>query len=614
MIGSRGIGQIHVDEEIEVIEAKMREENEKLLAAKQRLQEEQERERLMTEKEQVEKARREREQASEEKDRITREGRSPAKPGRRAASEQEREASEAAEVDAAIDLVAGGDDSQPFENMDFPIQSSSSPTKKPSQAKAGPSKLPLKSTREEEEEEEEEEPVQRKPLPRGRGPKAVSAKPSTSRLKKMPSPEPEEEEEEEEEEQAPKRATRSTGQPGPSKTESQLESKRVVGKNKRISSDDDSQTALSPPKRGRGQPRKHAIVESVASSPEDVKVVKGRSKGGKGKGKGAPLDNLFQDLTDSDDGLAPIGAKPKKAPPSRQEVSKHKPVHSPSNDDDSGVEVIEVTKIGPPRKSTRNATSSKNITPQKPVPPKSSKNQPSTTSSTDRKFAAVEIPSPPNVRKTTKVNGMDRTQSIVAVAADSPTLTPKRGRPASRGRSQSPHRKDPPASPSQRVKSNDSSSQRPSYPLNGLQRTPSKRQAATMASLRLHETAQDMNNFQREMRNGTIRGPWEKDMKAKEKLGENGEGRKRRASSTSSAPDASIDEVEALDPREAKKRKVDPSPASKTDRRVASRRDQAENIPPPSTKRARFEREKLTEESDLPPKTKKGKKELSIEM
>lgn len=613
MIGSRGIGQIHVDEEIEVIEAKMREENEKLLAAKQRLQEEQERERLMTEKEQVEKARREREQASKGKDRITREGRSPAKPGRRAASEQEREASDAAEVDAAIDLVAGGDDSQPFENMDFLIPSSSSPTKKPSQAKAIPGKLPLKPTRDEEEEEEEEEPVQRKPLPRGR-PKAVSAKPSTSRLKKMPSPEPEEEEEEEEEEQAPKRATRSTGQPGPSKTESQLESKRVVGKNKRISSDDDSQTALSPPKRGRGQPRKHAIVESVASSPEDVKVAKGRSKSGKGKGSGAPLDNLFQDLTDSDDGLAPIGAKSKQVPSTRQEISKHKSVHSPFNDDDSGVEVIEVTKTGPPRKSTRYATSSKNVTPPKPVPSKSSKNQPSTTSSTDRKFAVVEIPSPPIARKTTKVNGIDRTQSIVAVAADSPTLTPKRGRPASRGRSQSPHRNDPPGSPSQRVKSNDLSSQRPSYPLNGLQRTPSKRQAATMASLRLHETAQDMNNFQREMRNGTIRGPWEKDLKAKEKLGENGESRKRRASSTSSAPDASIDEVEELDPREAKKRKVDPSHTSKTDRRAASRRDQAENIPPPSTKRARFEREKLTEESDLPPKTKRGKKELSIEM
>ncbi|THH09395.1 hypothetical protein EW145_g2052 [Phellinidium pouzarii] len=221
------------------------------------------------------------------------------------------------------------------------------------------------------------------------------------------------------------------------------------------------------------------------------------------------------------------------------------------------------------------------------------------------KTVAVEIVSPRNASST-----VARTRSLVSVAADAvfPQLVPKRGKPRGRPRTMlSPESGDDGDSPlsssrsSEGLKFSEEAIRRSSVPTPivgpfGIQRTPSRRQAATKATMRLHQIAPDILNFQKEMRNGLIRGPWE-DNKGKGK--ETDGGKKRRASGASgSRSDESG--VEEVDTRDKKKRKIKASES--TGRKGAIKGECDTGIQPPSakksTKKPRISRSVSIEEED----------------
>ena len=301
------------------------------------------------------------------------------------------------------------------------------------------------------------------------------------------------------------------------------------------------------------------MAQLSSPSSNEVVVLVDKPSPGKGKGKSVALEEFFTPLTDDDEEPEPVVQKKQ---PAKTTKSKRPSPQSVLEEEEetSSIDFARVTKVGPPRKATRSE-------------------------------GAASSPNKPSQGKKGKAVG--RTESMVVTAADGPSATPRRGRTDDRDRS-------PPAGTKGKNQPKDDAhlaSQSPSYLMNGLQRTPSKRQAATMASLRLHETAQDMNKFQKEMRNGHIRGPWEKNAKLDKPTPES---RKRRASTVSSVADVSDDGVQELDPREVKKRKLDNGAAKQPQ--------------PSAPKRTRFNKEKSAEETEPPPKAKKGKKELSIEM
>ena len=71
----------------------------------------------------------------------------------------------------------------------------------------------------------------------------------------------------------------------------------------------------------------------------------------------------------------------------------------------------------------------------------------------------------------------------------------------------------------------------PFIDLAATQRTPSKRQAASKAATKLHESASDMNQYEKERRSGVIRGPWEeKNARGKAKQENELDKKKRRIS------------------------------------------------------------------------------------
>ena len=147
-----------------------------------------------------------------ERERKLRAIQSPRAPRGTANSEREREASDAAEVDAAIDLM-NGDDSQHLEDMDVDTPRSTRSQSKKAAGKAGASK---KTPRSRKKEQDEESNIRD---PKGRG----KAAPSRS-SRRISSPDTNFGEEEEEEEEDP--ATR----PGPSRIANGSPSKAVRGR------------------------------------------------------------------------------------------------------------------------------------------------------------------------------------------------------------------------------------------------------------------------------------------------------------------------------------------------------------------------------------------------
>ncbi|KAL5534878.1 hypothetical protein ACEPAG_1343 [Sanghuangporus baumii] len=272
------------------------------------------------------------------------------------------------------------------------------------------------------------------------------------------------------------------------------------------------------------------------------------------------LDALNDDeFASSDEGLSPI--KTAKKPAFQLTTNKEKTSKRKSRTTESEEE--EEEDDAAPRKSKQSRNTAKpgpskhRITGQEPRTPL--RKQTSLPGPTPGKNVYVEIPSP---RKSSQ---MSRTHSMTAAATDEAAVhaAPKRGRPTPRTPENRQGREDnSPAEESPSRSSHFSSdavrrSSQPNLIISSafLQRTPSKRQAASKASAKLHENALDIIKFEKEKRSGRFRGAWEdgpEKAKARSSMDQSkhDESRKRRSSAFEPESDA-----EDADPRNKKKRK-----------------------------------------------------------
>ncbi|KAI5123689.1 hypothetical protein M0805_001717 [Coniferiporia weirii] len=351
---------------------------------------------------------------------------------------------------------------------------------------------------------------------------------------------------------------------GKSKSVDSESDKDMVGKGsannaKHIGSEAVSEEEEALPRRA-GRPRQ--ITKSKGSTV--ISTIKPKTTPAASTSKLSLLD--VDDLdTSSDDGLSPIGPIAREAnnPPAQSKGGKLSRAHPDvkGNEDDTDLEVP--MKAGPAssqkaQKGSAVASSSSTSLNQKARLRKQS----STTGPTPGKTVAVEIISPRRVPA-----ALNRARSLVVVAADvaSAHSTPKRGRPKGRTRAPPPEVRDPSPlspcdSPTGPIQFSEEAIRRSSLPtpilgLSGVQRTPSRRQAATRATMRLHEIAPDILNFQKEMRTGVIRGPWEGKKGDNEVKREPKEGKKRRASILSDGM-SNEDDAEEVSARDRKKRKI----------------------------------------------------------
>ncbi|TDL19364.1 hypothetical protein BD410DRAFT_792173 [Rickenella mellea] len=215
-------------------------------------------------------------------------------------------------------------------------------------------------------------------------------------------------------------------------------------------------------------------------------------------------------------------------------------------DDDEPV-LLTPVKVGPPR--------GKKAGPSKDPQSSSSDKRPGPTPK--RMLSVLLDPLPKSASKSGSPpkGPLHRTRSEHASAAEErslPSSPPKRAKPDAR--TPTPSGSEDSAPSSRPGPSNMSSGSRASMPYT-LQRTPSKRSAASKANQKLREEVMpDVVNFQKEMKRGNVRGTWEEKGVKKEHDVENGkgDGKRRRASDTSGIHDESEDN----EVREIKKRKT----------------------------------------------------------
>ncbi|KAL5518345.1 ESC4 [Sanghuangporus vaninii] len=278
------------------------------------------------------------------------------------------------------------------------------------------------------------------------------------------------------------------------------------------------------------------------------------------------LDALKDDeFASSDEGLSPV--KPAKKPAFQQSMNKEKSSkrRSRTTEPEEEEEEEEEDHVAPmkskqSRNTARSGPSKHRITEQGPRTPL--RKQTSLPGPTPGKNVYVEIPSP---RKSSQ---MSRTHSMTAADVPAVHATPKRGRLA-------PHtpqdwqkrEEDSPAEESASRSSHFSSdavrqSSQPNPIISSafLQRTPSKRQAASKASAKLHENALDIIKFEKEKRSGRFRGAWE-DGSEKAKVrsstdqSKHDESRKRRSSAFE--PESDADDADAKSKKKRKSGEVE---------------------------------------------------------
>ncbi|KAL5495911.1 ESC4 [Sanghuangporus weigelae] len=352
--------------------------------------------------------------------------------------------------------------------------------------------------------------------------------------------------ESEEEDDMPRRIGRSIR---PVIASSKTSPTKYAAKSKASRSEDESDNEPPPRRLGRSDKLDSGQGRLSKSSPKKYQ---------------SALDALNDDeFASSDEGLSPI--KLARKPAFQQSTNKKKKsskrrsrtTESAEEEEEEEEDVAAPRKSKQSRNTARPGPSKHRITGQEPRTPL--RKQTSLPGPTPGKNVYVEIPSP---RKSSQ---MSRVHSMVAAAADEVVVhaTPKRGRPAPRILEDRHEREDDsPAeeSPSRSSHFSSDAVRRSSQPnpiisSTFLQRTPSKRQAASKASAKLHENALDIIKFEKEKRSGRFRGAWEdgsEKAKARSSMDQSkhDESRKRRSSAFESESDA-----EDADARNKKKRK-----------------------------------------------------------
>ncbi|KAH8111185.1 hypothetical protein DFH11DRAFT_1859545 [Phellopilus nigrolimitatus] len=447
---------------------------------------------------------------------------------------------------------------------------------------------------EEEEEEEESGAEEQQPTKRGRGRAPKKSMPAKKANGKSKTVESEDESEHEAEIDSQRRDVPSAEPNGKSKAIDSIEA-------------NDESESEQPRRLGRlvkSTPIKRPIQEdtivAISAKPKPTPSTKSRSK----------LSLLNDDLdTSEEEALSPLGPTRKmSAAQSRPKKGRLAQAH-PTDDEENEEPNSKVsTKFGPPRnQKSRKAVAGLSglVTPHNQKG--QSRKQPFVSGPTPGKTVSVEIISP---RKPTALSG---THSLTAVAADGASLhsSPKRGRPGDRLRSASSAKSreesplSSPGSPTIANRFSEEAIRLSSIPTpiagsSGLQRTPSRRRAATKATMRLHEIAPDMLNFQKEMRTGAIRNPWENQKGKGKAEPESEENKKRRASAVSDEMQDES-EVDELDARDKKKRKIEVNEGSV--RKSAMKRGHENGVQVPaerkgSKKKARLSHLVSDEESD----------------
>ncbi|KZT63813.1 hypothetical protein DAEQUDRAFT_770249 [Daedalea quercina L-15889] len=249
-------------------------------------------------------------------------------------------------------------------------------------------------------------------------------------------------------------------------------------------------------------------------------------------------------------------AQPTKVGPPKSVRSRAKPAADPESEDEP--------EDGPSTRPARPTTKSSRSAVSESVEPSS----PNKSARSSRKEVAVVIPTvttaygrdaeagPSSAQK----RPLGRTQSVRAAATESPVSPSKRGKIAREkaDTETSEGSLGPPPAPKSRRKAASASTPetepaRASTPPT-LQRTPSRRAAASKATQKLRdEIMPDVMHYQRQLKNGTVRGAWESDVssakgKEAERAGEGGEeksrGKKRASIGDAEAEVPSADEDE----------------------------------------------------------------------
>lgn len=337
----------------------------------------------------------------------------------------------------------------------------------------------------------------------------------------------------------------------------------------------------SPAKSSQGAPIPAKVSTTSFYAPSPKKPAVAQKAGSKKTGSTSRIDDMMQDLSSDSDGggsgaLSPLQAANKEK--SRPSVKKAAPAPARAQTDDEGFQKGG-DRIGPPRRGAKiKKGPAAASTPKKALPRRELEEDEEEDDSflapgpSSKLVVEVEIES-----QSRPVAGPSR----VAAAASEMTASPSRARP-SKKRARSPSPTPPPPAAAKRKNTKEkkksvtpSSVDEPEQNGNGGDisstvttsgRQPG-RQAKALATQKLKDDFADANQFQKEMKNGRVRGAWEKDLKGKGKAPPgtaSPAGVKRRASAVSSSgkdgEDVGKEEEDEEKPGK-KKRKVGEGPS-----------------------------------------------------